>query len=193
MSDILEKFKRVSVYGSTCSGKTTLAKKLGKILDSKTIHLDDIFWGPNWEKPTRDSFENLVRKELAADKWVSDGNYSWARNYVLDRATFAVILVLPLPLIIWRLIARSISRNTKVKLQKVTPLPKRVKDSGVGERPIMAIVELSYWAIRHRRKKLSGIIEQVKENLGEKYLILHHQSEVDELVNKISLLTNKKK
>ncbi|MHA1435749.1 MAG: hypothetical protein ACTSO7_18065 [Candidatus Heimdallarchaeota archaeon] len=193
MSDILEKFKRVSVYGSTCSGKTTLAKKLGKILDSKTIHLDDIFWGPNWEKPTRDSFENLVRKELAADKWVSDGNYSWVRNYVLDRATFAVILVLPLPLIIWRLIARSISRNTKVKLQKVTPLPKRVKDSGVGERPIMAIVELSYWAIRHRRKKLSGIIEQVKENLGEKYLILHHQSEVDELVNKISLLTNKKK
>jgi len=112
---------------------------------------------------------------------------------VLDRATFAVILVLPLPLIIWRLIARSISRNTKIKLQKITPLPKRVKESGAGEKPIMAIVELSYWAIKHRRRKLPVIIDEVKENLGENYLILYHQSEVDELVNKMALLTNKKK
>jgi len=193
MSDSLDKFKRISIYGSTGSGKTTLAKKLSKILGSKTIHLDDIFWGPNWETPTRESFEKLVKKELTADSWVSDGNYSRIRNFVLDRATFAVILVLPLPLIIWRLIARSISRNTKVKLQKVTPLPKRVKDSGKGEQPIMAIVELSYWAIKHRRRKLPVIIEEVKENLGENFLILHHQSKVDELVKKISLLTNKKK
>ncbi|MHA1355790.1 MAG: hypothetical protein ACTSR1_11520 [Candidatus Heimdallarchaeota archaeon] len=193
MSDIPGKLKRVSIYGSTGSGKTTLAKKLSKILDSNTIHLDDIFWGPNWEKPTRDSFEKFVRKELTADKWVSDGNYSRVRNYVLDRATFAVILVLPLPLIIWRLIARSISRNTKIKLQKITPLPKRVKESGAGEKPIMAIIELSYWAIKHRRRKLPVIIEEVKENLGENYLILYHQSEVDELVNKMALLTNKKK
>ncbi len=193
MSDFLEKFKRISIYGSTGTGKTTLTKKLSKILGSKTIHLDDIFWGPNWEMPTRESFEKLVRKKLIADSWVSDGDYSRVRNYVLDRATFAVILVLPLPLIIWRLIARSVSRNTKVKLQKVTPLPKRVKESGRGEQPIMAIVELSYWAIRHRRKKLPGIIEEVKENLGENYLILHHQSEVDELVNKMALLKNKKK
>ena len=193
MSDNFDKFKRITIYGSTGSGKTTLAKKLGKILGSKTIHLDDIFWGPNWEIPTRESFEKLVRKELTADSWVSDGNYSRVRNFVLDRATFAVILVLPLPLIIWRLIARSISRNTKIKLQNVTPLPKRVKDSGMGEQPIMAILELSYWAIKHRQKKLPVITNEVKENLGENYLILYHQSEVDELVNKMALLTNKKK
>ncbi|MHA1187751.1 MAG: hypothetical protein ACTSXA_05795 [Candidatus Heimdallarchaeota archaeon] len=193
MSDSLDKFNRISIYGSTGSGKTTLAKKLGKVIGAKTIHLDDIFWGPNWEKPTKDSFENLVRKELVTEKWVSDGNYSRVRNFVLDRATFAIILVLPLPQIIWRLIARTISRNTILKLQKVTPLPKRVKESGVGEKPIMAIVDLSYWAIRHRLKKLPGIIEQVKENLGENYLILYHQSEVDELVNKMTLLINKKK
>ena len=193
MSDNFDKFKRITIYGSTGSGKTTLTKKLSKILGAKTIHLDDIFWGPNWEIPTRESFEKLVRKELTADSWVSDGNYSRVRNFVLDRATFAVILVLPLPLIIWRLIARSISRNTKIKLQKVTPLPKRVKDSGMGEQPIMAILELSYWAIKHRQKKLPVIIKEVKENLGENYLILYHQSEVDELVTKMALLTNKKK
>ena len=193
MSDSLDKFKRISIYGSTGSGKTTLAKKLGKIIGAKTIHLDDVFWGPNWEKPTKKSFENLVRKELITEKWVSDGNYSRVRNFVLDRATFAIILVLPLPQIIWRLIARTISRNTILKIQKVTPLPKRVKENGVGEKPIMAIVDLSYWAIRHRVKKLPGIIEEIKENLGENYLILYHQSEVDELVNNMALLINKKK
>lgn len=191
MPNIPEKFKRITIYGSTGSGKTTLAKKLGKILGSKTIHLDDIFWGPNWEIPTRESFENLVRKELIADAWVSDGNYSRIRNFVLDRATFGIILVLPLPLIIWRLIARSISRNTKIKLQKVTPLPKRVKENGIGEKPLMAIVELSYYTIKHRRKKLPGIIEELKRELGDNYLILHHQSEVDELVTKMNSLVNK--
>jgi hypothetical protein len=193
MPDLLDKFKRITIYGGSGTGKTTLTNKLGKVLDVKTIHLDDIFWGPNWEEPTRKSFENVVRKELSANKWVIDGNYSRVRKFVLERATFAVILKIPLYVVIWRLIARSISRNTRFKIQMVTPLPKRVEESGVGEKPLLAIIELSYYTIKTRRKKIPGIIQGVKEKLGENYFILHHQREVDDLVNKMASLTKEKK
>ena len=193
MPDLIDKFKRITIYGGSGSGKTTLTNRLGKVLGVKTIHMDDIFWGPNWEEPTRESFEKAVRKELFDEEWVSDGNYSRIRKYVLEKATFAVILKIPLYIVIWRLIARSISRNTRFKLQKVTPLPKRIEESGVGEKPLLAIIELSYYTIKTRRKKLPGIIKEVEENLGENYLILHHQSEIDELVNKIALATKEMK
>ena len=43
MTNLDEKFHRIAIYGSTGSGKTTLAEKLCYLLESKAIHLDDLF------------------------------------------------------------------------------------------------------------------------------------------------------
>ena len=179
-------FSRIVVYGSTSAGKTTVTKELGRILDSYVVILDDVFWGPNWEMPTEESFQKRVKEIISSkEKWVVDGNYSKVRPLILPNATFAVFLDLPLYLILWRVFSRTISRNTIVKIHEPTPLPKRVEASGNGEHPIYSIYELSYYAIRNVfKRKIPGIIEEVKNELGENnYIVLRRQKDVDKFLS----------
>ena len=179
-------FSRIVVYGSTSAGKTTVTKELGRILDSDVIILDDVFWGPNWEMPTTESFQKRVKEIISGkEKWVVDGNYSKVRPLILPKATFAVFLDLPLYLILWRVFSRTISRNTVVKIHEPTPLPKRIEESGGGEHPIFSIYELSYYAIRNViKRKIPRIIEEAKKELGEKnYIVLRRQKDADKFLD----------
>ncbi|MBK5113069.1 MAG: hypothetical protein JJE41_05525 [Candidatus Heimdallarchaeota archaeon] len=179
-------FSRIVVYGSTSVGKTTTTKELGSILKSEVIILDDVFWGPNWEMPTTESFQKKVKELLSnKEKWIVDGNYSKVRPLILPNATFAVILNLPLYLILWRVFARTVSRNTPIMIHEPTPLPKRVEESGKGEHIIQSTYELSYYAIRNKiRKKIPGIVEEVRNELGDaNYILLSKQSDVDKFLN----------
>jgi len=179
-------FSRIVVYGSTSVGKTTVAKELGKILDSDVIILDDVFWGPNWEMPTSESFQKKVKEIISGkEKWVVDGNYSKVRPLILPNATFAVFLDLPLYLILWRVFSRTISRNTIINIYEPTPLPKRIEESGNGEHLLFSIYQLSSYAIRNIiKKKIPGIIEEVKNVLGENnYIVLRKQKDVDKFLS----------
>ncbi len=44
----IERLKRVSVVGTSCSGKTTFAKNLARLLNIEHIELDAIHWLPDW-------------------------------------------------------------------------------------------------------------------------------------------------
>lgn len=179
-------FSRIVVYGSTSAGKTTVTKELGRILDSDVIILDDVFWGPNWEMPTTESFQKKVKEIISGkEKWVVDGNYSKVRPLILPNATFAVFLDLPLYLILWRVFSRTISRNTIINIHEPTPLPKRIEESGNGEHLLFSIYQLSSYAIRNIiKKKIPGIIEEVKNELGEKnYIVLRKQKDVDKFLS----------
>lgn len=179
-------FSRIVVYGSTSVGKTTVTKELGRILDSVVVILDDVFWGPNWEMPTTESFQKKVQEIiLGKEKWVVDGNYSKVRPFILPNATFAVFLDLPLYLILWRVFSRTISRNTIINIYEPTPLPKRIEESGNGEHLLFSIYQLSSYAIRNIiKKKIPGIIEEVKNVLGENnYIVLRKQKDVDKFLS----------
>ena len=181
-------FSRIVVYGITSVGKTTTTKELGKILQSAVIILDDVFWGPNWEMPTTESFQKKVKELISKKKkWVVDGNYSKVRPFILPKATFAVILDLPLHVILWRIFSRTVSRNTFIRIHEPTPLPKRVEESGNGETVFQSLYDLSYYAIRSKkRKKIPGIIKEVRNELGDNnYIVLSKQSDIDTFLNRI--------
>ena len=44
------KYKRILLIGCPGSGKSTLAKRIGKVTSLPVIHLDTIYWLPNWER-----------------------------------------------------------------------------------------------------------------------------------------------
>jgi adenylate kinase family enzyme len=104
--------RRVSVVGSTGTGKTTFARELARILDVPHTELDAIVWQPNWTLLPREEFRARVAERLAAPGWVVDGNYGGAevRPMVWALADTIIWLDFSLPVIYARLWRRTMAR-----------------------------------------------------------------------------------
>ncbi len=102
--------KRVVVIGTTGAGKSTLAERLAGRLGGDFVDLDALHWGPNWTVPPIAAFRQRVEEALSGERWAVAGNYSVARDIVWGRADTLIWLDYPLPLILWRLLRRTVRR-----------------------------------------------------------------------------------
>lgn len=102
--------QRVSVVGCSGSGKSTVGRRLSAALGVAFVELDAIFHQPNWVELPDDEFRARVAAAAAGDRWVIDGNYTVARDLVWARADTVVWLDLPRPLVMRRVVARTIRR-----------------------------------------------------------------------------------
>jgi adenylate kinase family enzyme len=84
------KLTRVVVVGTSCSGKTTFARRLASILGTHCFELDSLYWAPGWTR--RPDFQQEVLAAAQQPRWVIDGNYSGARDIIWRRCTAIVWL-----------------------------------------------------------------------------------------------------
>ncbi len=103
---------RISIVGTSCAGKSTLAQQLADRFDLTHVQLDALAWGPDWQM--RDDFEQRVDDAVAQPKWIIDGNYSKVRDRIWERATTVVWLNYSFP----RVFARSIRRTVRRVVRK---------------------------------------------------------------------------
>jgi adenylate kinase family enzyme len=104
---------RIVVVGTSGSGKTTLARRIAALLESPHIELDAINWQPGWRDLTRHDPAEFVRRvteAIRAEAWVVDGNYGPVRDMVWQRATHLVWLDYERPVIMARVISRTLLR-----------------------------------------------------------------------------------
>ena len=83
-------FSRVVVVGTSCAGKSTLARRLAGMLASEHVELDSVYWGPEWTP--RPDFIQTVRAIVQRPRWVIDGNYSAVRDIIWRRSSAIVWL-----------------------------------------------------------------------------------------------------
>ena len=102
---------RVVVVGTSCSGKTTFARDLAMRLAVEHIELDALSWLPGWIERDRDEFLELLAGKVAAETWVTDGNYSRARDLLWSRATTVIWLDYSFPVVLWRAVRRTAYRS----------------------------------------------------------------------------------
>jgi adenylate kinase family enzyme len=87
--------QRILILGSGGAGKTTVAARLGTILELPVIHLDASYWSAGWTHPTAEQWEDKVRELATGARWVMDGNYSASLKYRLPRADTVIFLDFP--------------------------------------------------------------------------------------------------
>lgn len=104
------KLNRIIIVGSSCSGKSTLARQLSERLGMPHVELDALHWAPNWTEAPIEVFRARVAEAVAGDRWVVDGNYGVVRDITWQRADTVVWLDFRLHVLFWRLTIRTFQR-----------------------------------------------------------------------------------
>jgi adenylate kinase family enzyme len=87
--------KRVAVVGCGGSGKSRLARALGRELSLPVIHIDAEYWCPGWTATPQDEWELRHAELIAGERWVMDGNFHATMPQRVGRADTVVFLDLP--------------------------------------------------------------------------------------------------
>ena len=101
---------RISIRGTSGSGKSTVGRAAAERLGIPFVELDAIRHGPNWTELPDDEFVARVREVVAGEAWVVDGNYGEVRQLTAARATHIVWLDLPRWLVMVQVVRRSFAR-----------------------------------------------------------------------------------
>jgi adenylate kinase family enzyme len=74
------------------------------------VELDAIYHQPGWTQLPEDEFRSRVASATSTERWVVDGNYSAVHDVVWANADTVVWFDLPLPLVLFRTIRRTLRR-----------------------------------------------------------------------------------
>lgn len=102
--------KRISVVGSSGSGKTTVARRIAEALDAPYVELDELHWGPDWAAASAAELAERIEGATTGEAWVVDGNY-WSKvgPLVWSRADTVVWVSPPR----WRTTWQSVTRTAR--------------------------------------------------------------------------------
>lgn len=101
--------KRVVIIGPGCSGKSTLAQRLGEITGLRVIELDKVFWRPGLVATPRDEWVGIQENLVEENAWIMDGDLGPydAIEVRLRAADTIIFLDFSLIRCAWRAVGRS--------------------------------------------------------------------------------------
>ncbi len=96
------------IIGQPGSGKSWLARELGRLTYLPVYHIDHIHWQPGWVERPGPEKDALCAEIHAREKWIFEGGRSVTWTERLDRADTLIWLDLPLWLRAWRVFWRTL-------------------------------------------------------------------------------------
>ena len=98
--------QRVMIVGGPGAGKSTLARKLGRVSGLPVHHMDMIHWMPCWEQRSMTDKWRMTREVEAQDRWIFEGGFSATYDSRAARADTLIWIDLPVGLRLWRVTKR---------------------------------------------------------------------------------------
>ena len=169
--------QRVVVFGTTGSGKSVLAERLAARTGLRVIELDALFWGRDWQPAPVDLFRHRVERETSEVGWIVVGNYGQVRDLVWRPADTLIWLDLPMPLVMWRLLRRTVRRVATREELWGTGNSESVRQAFFSRESILL------WALRtHRRNRQRFALECEFLDREKRVVRLGSAREVDSFV-----------
>ena len=143
--------RRVLVIGCGGAGKSTFSRELEKRTGLPVVHLDLLYWNPNWVKTPPEQWKRVVMAALANERWVMDGNYGGTLPLRLEACDTVVYLDMPR----WVCLARVVQR-------RVQAVWRRRSDLAVGCRERLTW-EFLVWIWDYRRSRRPKILDRLNQ------------------------------
>jgi adenylate kinase family enzyme len=119
---------RMAILGPSGTGKSTLARRLGRSLGVPVIHLDALYWRAGWKEPPKDEWMALVDELIARDAWIMDGNYSDTFAKRIAAADIVVFLDFPRRHCVYGVMSRWLRTRGTVRVDLAPGCPEKLPD-----------------------------------------------------------------
>ena len=103
--------KKILIIGSGGAGKSTMARRLHEAIGIETIHLDKVFWQPNWVETPKDEWEKTIENLLKKDSWIMDGNFGGTMETRFAACDTVIFLDMPRTVCLWQAYKRFLFYN----------------------------------------------------------------------------------
>lgn len=167
--------QRVLVAGTSGAGKTTLAARLGQVLEVPHVEIDALFHGPGWTP--RQSFAAEVEAFSAQPRWVTEWQYGAVRALLAERADLLVWLDLSRARVVRQVLARTVRRRVR----------RQVLWNGNVEPPLWTALtddeHILRWAWRTHRLTGGRVADAHQQRPELPVVRLRHRREVQQWVD----------
>ena len=160
--------KKIILIGSGGAGKSTLAKRLGEILNISVYHLDQYFWKPGWVPTPNDEWDKFLEELVRKEQWIIDGNFGRTLDIRLKEADTVIFLDMPRYITIYRIIKRRIMYHRKTRPDM---------NEGCNEKLDLEFIQ---WVWNFNRDKRADILKKIKifSSNNKEIIILKRPAEV---------------
>ncbi|HKQ99359.1 MAG TPA: DNA topology modulation protein [Pyrinomonadaceae bacterium] len=171
--------RKVLIIGPGGAGKSTLAHKLGRLLNIEVLHLDRFYWQPGWVEMPKPDWLKKVEELSRRDAWIMDGNYSGTLELRVRACDTVIFMDMPRALCLWRVLKRS-----RMYRKKSRP------DVGEGC-PEKLPLSFLLWIWNYSRRTRPKVVRLLEANRGEKKIVwLRSQRDVERFLSEQGAANN---
>lgn len=160
-------YNRVLIVGCGGAGKSTLARKMGELFDLPVVHLDKLFWLPNWVQIENSEFDKRLIESLNKPKWIVYGNYMRTIDMRLCYADLSVMLDMPQNVCIENVYKRYEQYKGRTRPDITEGCSEQIDD------------EFKQWILNYRSDHRDDMINTLRQS-GKPYKVFQSYDAVDE-------------
>ena len=162
---------KISIIGGPGTGKSTLAKNLGKELNLPICHIDAIHHLKNWEIRDKKERDKIILEKIKEQKWIIDGTYKDTLNQRIKASDLIIFLD-------YSTLAKLkgvLSRYFKYRGKEIPEIP------GCIEKVNLYIIKC---ALKWNKTKRCNVVKELENNKNKKIIIFNNRKQLNKWYEK---------